>query len=322
MARFKQVPNEDAPRPSVRPSSGGAHARHAAPAPAAGASAPRPQASAHPRGSRFADAARATQDSHRFSRLGATQTHLAEGQVPVVSSPSPLVDDAPRPIGVDPSVTGSFSTIRGGQGAVVSTRETASRAAGAAREALDASGVVRSSARKRRAAAPKPQRAPKAAVAGIVVAAVVVIALAVLAVRSLTAPAPTDVAAQTAVAQTNASVGEGVNVAGSTYKTQQGDGGWELVKSSGEGDVVVAQLSGTPVGLCLSEGTLVVPENLSDGTWDVICYMVADGSTPTQLLGNDGNPVVGSGELASADVDGSELVLTAADGSQTRASLS
>lgn len=319
MARFKQVP-DDAPRPSARPS-GGAHARRAASD--SQASAPnRPQASPRPRGSRFADAANATAGSHKFSNLGTAQTRLVEGQVPVVSSSSSFADDAPRPIGVDPSVTGSFSTIRGGQGAVVSTRETASRAAGAAREALDASGVVRSSARKRRAAAPKPQRAPKAAVIGIVVAVVVVVALAVFAVRPLTAPAVSGAAAATAAAQTNASVGEGVDVAGSTYKTQQGDSGWELVKSSGEGDVVVAQLSGTPVALCLSEGTLVVPENLSDGTWDVICYMVADGSTPTQLLGNDGNPVVGSGELVSAEVDGSELVLADASGAQARAALS
>lgn len=45
-----------------------------------------------------------------------------------------------------------------------------------------------------------------------------------------------------------------------------------------------------PVALCLHEGTLFVPENLSDGTWDVICYVVADGSTPAQLLNGDGQP--------------------------------
>ena len=336
MARFKQqVPGEESPRPQASRPAGGAHARHAAPAvsprPQASAPASRPRASApsgsasassRPRGSRFADAARATSGSHRFSNLDGTSTRLVEGQVPVVSDSATGLDAAPRPIGVDPAATGAFHTISGNQGAVVSTRETASRAAGAAREAIQSSGAVRSSVNRRRAAAPTPKRAPKAAVAGIVVAVVIVIVLAVVAVRSLTAPAASEADVQTVAAQTSAAVGTGVEVAGSTYETRQGDQGWELVRTSGEEDVSVAQLSGTPVALCLSEGTLVVPENLSDGTWDVICYVVADGSTATQLLGDDGNPVVGSGELTAAEVDGGTLVLTDSSGAQTRASLS
>ncbi len=323
MARFKQPADgqqQDLGAQARRPA---AHARHAAPAQrpeAHGESAS--HAGARPRGSRFADASRATASSHRFPQLGNTSTRLADGQVPapvITSSP----DDAPRPIGVDPSVTGSFHTIRDGQGAVVTTRETASAAADAAREAMGSSKTVRASTRRRRAAKPSPAKAPKGVLVGMIAAVVVVIVLAVFAVRSLVEPATPGDDAATAVAQTSVEVnGDGVSVAGSSYSTRQGDSGWELVKGEGDDATVVAQLSGSPVALCLHEGTLFVPENLSDGTWDVICYVVADGSSPTQLLNNDGQPVVGSGELSQAELEGSDLVVTDASGAQTSVSLS
>lgn len=323
MARFKQPADGQQQNPGAQQRRPAAHARHAAPA-------QRPQAhgesishaEARPRGSRFADASRATASSHRFPQLGNASTRLADGQVPapvITSSP----DDAPRPIGVDPSVTGSFHTIRDGQGAVVTTRETASAAADAAREAMGSSKTVRASARRRRAAKPSPAKAPKGVLVGMIVAVVVVIVLAVFAVRSLVEPATPEDDAATAAAQTSVEAnGDGISVAGSSYSTRQGDSGWELVKGEGDDAAVVAQLSGSPVALCLHEGTLFVPENLSDGTWDVICYVVADGSTPTQLLNNDGQPVVGSGELAQAELDGADLVVTDASGAQTSISLS
>lgn len=321
MARFKQPADGQQQNPGTQPRRPAAHARHAAPARRPQAHGePASRAEASPRGSRFADASRATASSHRFPKLGNTSTRLADGQVPApVSTSSP--DDAPRPIGVDPSVTGSFHTIRDGQGAVVATRETASAAADAAREAMGSSKTVRASARRRRAAKPAPAKAPKGVLVGMVVAVVVVIALATFAVRSLVEPAASGDDAATAAAQTSVEASGGVSVAGSFYSTRQGDAGWELVKGEGDDAAVVAQLSGTPVALCLHEGTLFVPENLSDGTWDVICYVVADGSTPTQLLNNDGQPVVGSGELSRAELDGNELVVTDTSGVQTRISL-
>lgn len=322
MARFKQPADGQRQNPGTQPCRPAAHARHAAPARRPQAHGePASRAEASPRGSRFADASRATASSHRFPKLGNTSTRLADGQVPApVSTSSP--DDAPRPIGVDPSVTGSFHTIRDGQGAVVATRETASAAADAAREAMGSSKTVRASARRRRAAKPAPAKAPKGVLVGMVVAVVVVIALATFAVRSLVEPAASGDDAATAAAQTSVEASGGVSVAGSSYSTRQGDAGWELVKGEGDDAAVVAQLSGTPVALCLHEGTLFVPENLSDGTWDVICYVVADGSTPTQLLNGDGQPVVGSGELSAAELDGDSLVVTDASGAQTRLALS
>lgn len=323
MARFKQPADGQQQSSGAQARRPAAHARHAAPA-----SRPQthdesvPRAEARPRGSRFADASRATAAAHSFPQLGNTSTRLVAGEVPASVSTSSL-DDAPRPIAVDPAVTGSFHTISDGQGAVVTTRETASEAAGAAREAMASSKTVRASSRRRKAARPAAAKAPRGVVAGMVVAVLVVIVLAVVVVRSLLEPAapsgdPGAVTTQEAVVTD----GGGVTVAGSSYSTRQGDAGWELVKGEGDDAAMVAQLSGTPVALCLHEGTLFIPENLSDGTWDVICYVVADGSTPTQLLNGDGQPVVGSGELSQAELDGNELIVSGTDGGQTRIALS
>lgn len=323
MARFKQPADGQRQNPGTQPRRPAAHARHAAPS---GSSQvlrePAPRVETPTRGSRFADASRATAASHSFPALGNTSTRLVAGQVPrSVSTSSP--DDAPRPINVDPAVTGSFSTIRDGQGAVVTTRETASAAAGAAREAMGSSEAVRAGARRRKAARPAPTRAPRGVIAGIIVAVIVVIGLATCAVRSIVDPTPSGDEAQAAAAQTSVGANDGgISIAGSSYSTRQGDSGWELVKGEGDDATVVAQLSGSPVALCLHEGALFVPENLSDGTWDVICYVVADGSTPAQLLNGDGQPVVGSGELSAAELDGDSLVVTDASGAQTRLALS
>lgn len=326
MARFKQPADGQQQNPGAAPRRPAAHARHAAPAARPRAAAPRAgqRPAEQPRASRFADASRATAASHSFPSLGNTSTSIDPGRVPAISSDdaSYSADDAPRPIGVDPSVTGSFHTIRDGQGAVVTTRETASAAADAAREALGSSRVVREGVRRRREKAPTPSKAPRGVIVGIVVAVIVIVVVVALLARSIVEPATAEDPSATTAAQTSVAADGGISVAGSSFSTRQGDAGWELVKGEGDGATVVAQLSGTPVALCLHEGTLFVPENLSDGTWDVICYVVADGSTPSQLLNDDGQPVVGAGELSAAEVDGSELVVTDTSGAQTRVALS
>lgn len=240
-------------------------------------------------------------------------------------------DDAPRPIGVDPSETGSFSTIDARSGAVLSDRKTAARAAKAARKAMPASerkrvrsfrrGVADGSGVMSKAPAPSCPM-----VIGIGVAALVVIILIVALIGSIISPSNTtgtgtgaDAAATTSE---NVSTDQGVSLGGYTYSVSQGsDGVWSLMRQSGDNTdgsaVAIVSLSGTPVSVALHQDTLLVAENLSDGTWDVISYVAADGSTASQLLGSDGNPVTGQGELASSEVDGSNLVLTDTAGAKT-----
>lgn len=285
-------------------------------------------------GSRFADASRATASAHRFPHLGGTHDiHLAPGEAPVTASagdePSSFsTDDAPRPIGVDPSETGSFSTIGAQSGAVISDRTTAARAAKAARKAMPASERRRVRAFRRRGAngsgvASKAAAPSRPMVIGIGAAALVVIVLFVVLARSIISPsAPADVA-DTAAATTaeNVSTDQGVSLGGYTYSVSQVDGTWSLMRDSGDSSdgsaVAIVALSGTPVSVSLHQDTLLVAENLPDGTWDVISYVAADGSTASQLLGSDGQPVSGQGELASSVVDGSSLVLTDTSGTVT-----
>ena len=329
-SNFGRRPAAGTPRPAAGASLSASHpaARPAARPSADSTSAPR-------RAQRFADASRATASAHKFPHLGGTHDiRLASGEVPVTSSVgdgagSFATDDAPRPIGVDPSETGSFSTIDARAGAVISDRKTAARAAKAARKAMpvserkrvrsfrrsdaDGSGVVS------QASAPSHPM-----VIGIGVAALVVIILIVALIGSIISPSNTTGTGADAAATTseNVSTDQGVSLGGYTYSVSQGsDGVWSLMRQSGDNTdgsaVAIVSLSGTPVSVALHQDTLLVAENLSDGTWDVISYVAADGSTASQLLGSDGNPVTGQGELASSEVDGSNLVLTDTAGAKT-----
>ncbi len=229
------------------------------------------------------------------STNGATGAYVAEG--------------SPRPIGVDPAATGSFKVIRQGRGAVATTRQTAGRAAEAGRASVAKTVRAGKGARKR----PQPSQAPLPVLVGIGVAALLVVILAVVLLTALITPkAPEGEAATTsaAVAETVVAAEEGVEAGGSTYAMRQGEAGWELVRASGGQDTSLATFAGTPVSVCLYQGALFIPENLSDGTWDIVCYVLGDGSAATQLLGVDGNPVTGSGTIQSAALDGSNLALT------------
>ena len=84
------------------------------------------------------------------------------------------------------------------------------------------------------------------------------------------------------------------------------DGGTYSVTRDG---AVVFNLEGTPTGLVLYNGSLVVPEN-RDGGWDVVSYMIADGSVPAYVMGAGGNAAGGSGDIQSATLDGSALKVT------------
>lgn len=329
-SNFERRPAAGAPRPAAGASRPAAHpaARPASWPSADSTSAPR-------RAQRFADASRATASAHKFPHLGGTHDiRLASGEVPVTSSVgdgagSFATDDAPRPIGVDPSETGSFSTIDARSGAVLSDRKTAARAAKAARKAMPASerkrvrsfrrGVADGSGVMSKAPAPSCPM-----VIGIGVAALVVIILIVALIGSIISPSNTTGTGADAAATTseNVSTDQGVSLGGYTYSVSQGsDGVWSLMRQSGDNTdgsaVAIVSLSGTPVSVALHQDTLLVAENLSDGTWDVISYVAADGSTASQLLGSDGNPVTGQGELASSEVDGSNLVLTDTAGAKT-----
>jgi hypothetical protein len=236
---------------------------------------------------------------------------------------SDIASEAPRPIGVDPSVTGSFQRLSSGQGAVIPTRDNAASAAEAARSSLQAAPRPRVSTGR----APRPvqriQTDRRLFVVLGIVAVVIVVVLFVL-FRNAYESTGSDAASTTQVEQTQVSADSTVDYGGYVYGVaEQADGTYALQRTA-EGSstpLVLAQLDGTPVALVLYDGVFLVPQNRSDSTWDVLCYVMGDGSIPTQLIDADGATVGGSGSISSATLDGSNLLLTDAGGKQTKADL-
>ena len=111
-------------------------------------------------------------------------------------------------------------------------------------------------------------------------------------------------------------MGESVTFQGQSFSISQ-DGGTYSVTRDG---AVVFNLEGTPTGLVLYNGSLVVPEN-RDGGWDVVSYMIADGSVPAYVMGAGGNAAGGSGDIQSATLDGSALKVTDSTGATTSVAL-
>ena len=91
--------------------------------------------------------------------------------------------------------------------------------------------------------------------------------------------------------------------------SQREDGGYSFERVTGQEPLSLVDLPGTPIGLLFYNGTFYMPENLEDGTWDVMCYTLGDGSMGTPYMGEDGEPIGGEGELASASIEGDQLVV-------------
>ena len=116
--------------------------------------------------------------------------------------------------------------------------------------------------------------------------------------------------------QVEVSVGESVTFQGQQFAISQQDGSYSVTRDG----QVVFNLEGTPTGLVLYNGSLVIPEN-RDGKWDVVSYMIADGSVPAYVMGSDGNAVGGSDTVESATLDGSSLKVVDSTGATTSVTL-
>ena len=79
------------------------------------------------------------------------------------------------------------------------------------------------------------------------------------------------------------------------------------------------QIPGKPAQLVLYNGTIIIPESLDEGTWDVLAYTVGSGSSP--VVDEDGSPVGGPGSIAKAELKGSSLLVTDDAGKVTTVSL-
>lgn len=202
---------------------------------------------------------------------------------------------APQPVDADSVERGSFSRLGEGQGVVSTSNGTHRPTSGA------------SVARHAKSVEAKP--IGKHVIAIIVVGAVAAIALAVfLFVRILNAGGARQ--GQTVVEQTVVSQEDAIAYRGFSYALAQKDGKYVLVETaeSGSGKTVeLGDLPGAPACLVLYDGALIIPENLSDGSWDVMAYTI--GSGWSSLMSSDGSTVGGSGTIGSGALEGSDLVL-------------
>ncbi|MDO4798545.1 MAG: hypothetical protein Q4A01_11080 [Coriobacteriales bacterium] len=204
--------------------------------------------------------------------------------------------DAPRPVDADSVANGSFEHLGEGQGAV------------------SASQGARTASHHPHGSQEEGKPISKRVVAIIIVGAVLAIAVSVfLFVRILSAAsaakAPGEVVEQTVVSRE-----EPITYRGYTYELVKGNKGYALEETQDSGNGKMASLGdlpGDPVCLVLFNGALIIPENLEDGTWDVMAYTI--GSGWSQIMDHDGNVLGGEGTIAEGTLDGSNLKLQVDD---------
>lgn len=204
--------------------------------------------------------------------------------------------ETPRPVDAESVANGTFERLEEGQGAVVGNAyaSAAHLAADDKGEELDKRTII-------------------LLVAGMLVALIVVV---VFVIGRLSAPTPSG-DRPAAPEQTVVTQDQGVTVRGYVYRLQDKDGAYQLVEesqTSGASPVALGDLPGTPVGMVLFDGAIIIPENLKDGSWDIMAYTI--GSGWSQLMDQEGNATTGQGELTDVQLDGSTLVLTSGSGRQ------
>ena len=261
----------------------------------------------------------------RFSQApctSATSFGSTSSSIPEVSK---LDTDVPAPI--SPSATGSFSTIRPGQGAVVATRETAAQAAESAHDGHQGQSAAKRLTGTNRPTYKAQDRGRGFSIRALVImlAAVALVALAAIFVVGRLMPADTSKdEAETLVQEKQVDTSTGIEYGGYTYQVeQQDDGTYALTRTASGSSTSYAlfTLEGEPVALVVNNGVFYLPENTSSG-WDVVSYAMGDGSVATKLTGDDGNEITGTGSLSDASLSDGVLTLVEDGGATQEIALS
>lgn len=223
---------------------------------------------------------------------------------------------------------GSLKTLSAGQGARVTTRDNAAEAADIARDrAAERSRSRRLRGRNRPRYGKEPERKPVNPKFVLLVIAGVVglfVILAIVAVVTFLAaqdnPQPQEPAAGVEEPQQVQTTADGsVTYQGVSYSLEAtGDGTYAVIASDSKGNKTQEfTVSGTPVSLILYNSVIVVPENKSDGTWDVVAYTIGGDSAPMAVADSSGNAITGRGTISTATLDGSVVHVTDSTGATT-----
>lgn len=245
----------------------------------------------------------------------------------------------------------NITTLHAGQGARVTTRKNAAQAAEQARvnaekrfarrhssDQLTAS-ANRARGRKRSAAAQaQPAQGPERTRKNIFIlvgGAFLVLVLLVLivgCVAGLFGPSQNQAAQsnqsqdawQQEQQQVTTTADDSVVYQGMTYTIEkQASGNYGVVRQDASGSgtaTTVFEIEGEPCALILYNSVLVIPEN-RNGNWDVVSYVIADGSLPAYVMTMDGNEAGGSGSIESATLDGSSVIVKDSNGNTTSVAL-
>lgn len=232
--------------------------------------------------------------------------------------------DAPRPIDVDPQASGSFSKITAGEGAQVTTRANAGNVASRKSPTGRTIEKVRmSSGRPHVEHHEVTVESNKRVFVALGIAALLVVAIVgTLLSRALTS-VDTEMVKPVSE-QMQVSGDEGIEYRGTTYAVSKQKGGKYALTSTSEGSEgagVLAELEGTPVTLILYNTIFIIPENLSDGTWDLIAHPLGGGSVTQQVTDGEGNPIVREGEITTATLEGDVIKIVSSTGEKFEVSL-
>ncbi|WP_028263666.1 hypothetical protein [Atopobium fossor] len=230
------------------------------------------------------------------------------------ASSSVTSTDAPRPAPLDD--TSSFATLTSNEGAVIPNRTTASAGAAAARASRK--GTQRSSQKlSHKARQNVSSHTEKATVSRkhllVVILAALVVVVVVIAASFMLFKKPANNSESTRVERTQASKDDVITYDDYSYATKQNDDGSYSLTRTAQGSsepLELFKLEGTPVGMVLYDGALIIPENLSDGSWDIVAWTMGDGSVATKVADKDGNPVKGNGVLSKIELKDNSLVLS------------
>ena len=226
----------------------------------------------------------------------------------------------------------SLQTLSAGQCARVTTRDNAAEAADIARDRAERrSRNRRLSGRNRPEYGTKPQRKPANLKSVLLVIAGVVGLFVILAIVAFVTflgaqdnPQPQEPAASVEEPQQVQTTADGsVTYQGVSYSLEAtGDGTYAVVASDSKGNKTQEfTVNGTPVSLILYNSVIVVPENKSDGTWDVVAYTIGGDSEPVAVADSSGNAVTGTGTISTATLDGSVVHVTDSTGATTDVAL-
>ena len=220
----------------------------------------------------------------------------------------PAVVSSDEPFKVSPELSGSLPKLDAGEGAVVANRTNAASITGS----FPAVDVRKAGVPKRSSAGATPSQQPRSfKKVALLIAGFVLVFMGIM---HLMFSSPSDEINNIVNQETEQRVkvaqdGE-VEYRDFIFSLSESKGTWELIgrPKNGEGEIrKYLTFEGTPVSLILFEGGFIIPENLSNGTWDVVTYTVSDGSVVSKLQDMSGQPVSGSGKLVQAEVSGDAL---------------